>query len=86
MGDWGNRLLADDPKVRATAEAALVQVGPGFRDGANDGAYQDDRDNAAADIVWELDMCGRLGVFPHEATRSDVVPVGDLLMSLPPTA
>ena len=25
-------------------------------------------------------MCGRLGVFPHEATNSDVVPVGDLLM------
>src|SRR5262245_56013678 len=24
--DWANRLLADDPKVRATAEAALVQA------------------------------------------------------------
>jgi len=32
------------------------------------------------DIVWELDMCGRLGVFPHEATNSEVLPVGDLLM------
>jgi len=30
--------------------------------------------------VWELDMCGRLGVFPHEATNSEVLPVGDLLM------
>jgi outer membrane protein assembly factor BamB/HEAT repeat protein len=29
---------------------------------------------------WELDICGRLGVFPHEATNSDVLPVGDLLM------
>ena len=38
------------------------------------------QDNAAADIVWELDMCGRLGVFPHEATNSEVLPVGDLLM------
>jgi outer membrane protein assembly factor BamB len=27
-----------------------------------------------------LDICGRLGVFPHEATNSDVLPVGDLLM------
>jgi outer membrane protein assembly factor BamB/HEAT repeat protein len=34
----------------------------------------------AGDIVWELDMCGRLGVFPHEATNSSVLPVGDLLM------
>jgi outer membrane protein assembly factor BamB/HEAT repeat protein len=31
-------------------------------------------------LVWELDMCARLGVFPHEATNSDVLPVGDLLM------
>jgi HEAT repeat protein/outer membrane protein assembly factor BamB len=54
----------------------------GFRDGENDGPYQEEvfQDDAAADIVWELDMCGRLGVFPHEATNSEVLPVGDLLM------
>ncbi len=38
------------------------------------------KDDAAADIAWELDMCGRLGVFPHEATNSEVLPVGDLLL------
>jgi outer membrane protein assembly factor BamB len=32
------------------------------------------------DIIWELDMCARLGVFPHEATNSEVLPVGDLLI------
>ena len=37
-------------------------------------------DTQAADLVWELDMCGRLGVFPHEATNSEVLPVGDLLV------
>jgi outer membrane protein assembly factor BamB/HEAT repeat protein len=37
-------------------------------------------DRATAGIAWELDMCARLGVFPHEATNSDVLPVGDLLM------
>jgi outer membrane protein assembly factor BamB len=54
----------------------------GFRDGENDGPYRKEvfQDDAAADIVWELDMCGRLGVFPHEATNSEVLPVGDLLM------
>src|SRR5215213_3687713 len=31
-------------------------------------------------IVWELDMCARLGVFPHESTNSEVLPVGDLLI------
>ena len=54
----------------------------GFTDGENDGPYLDEafKDDAAADMVWELDMCGRLGVFPHEATNSEVVPLGDLLM------
>ena len=73
----GNRLYY------VTAECQLRSVDTqGFRDGANDGAYQDEvfQDQAAADIVWELDMCGRLGVFPHESTRSDVVPVGELLI------
>jgi outer membrane protein assembly factor BamB len=37
-------------------------------------------DARSADIVWELDMCGRLGVFPHEAANSDVLPLGDLLI------
>jgi outer membrane protein assembly factor BamB len=73
----GNRLYY------ITAECQLRNLDTqGFRDGTNDGAYQDEifQDDAAADIVWELDICGRLGVFPHEATRSDVVPVGDLLI------
>ena len=64
----GNRLYY------VTAECQLRSLDTqGFRDGANDGAYQDEpfQDNAAADIVWELDICGRLGVFPHEATRSE---------------
>ena len=30
------------------------------------------RDEHSSDIVWELDMCGRLGVFPHEASNSEV--------------
>ncbi|HXW07441.1 MAG TPA: PQQ-binding-like beta-propeller repeat protein [Vicinamibacterales bacterium] len=66
-----------------TAECQLRCLdAQGFRDGENDGPYRDEafQDNAAADIVWELDMCGRLGVFPHEATNSEVLPVGDLLM------
>jgi outer membrane protein assembly factor BamB len=73
----GNRLYY------VTAECQLRCLDTqGFRDGENNGPYRDEifHDNAAADIVWELDMCGRLGVFPHEASNSDVLPVGDLLM------
>jgi outer membrane protein assembly factor BamB/HEAT repeat protein len=73
----GNRLYY------VTAECQLRCLDTrGFRDGENNGPYQDElfQDGAAADIVWELDICGRLGVFPHEATNSEVLPVGDLLM------
>jgi outer membrane protein assembly factor BamB len=73
----GNRLYY------VTSECQLRSLDTqGFRDGVNDGAYQDElfHDDEAADIVWELDICGRLGVFPHEATYSDVLPIGDLLI------
>ena len=73
----GNRLYY------VTAECQLRCLDTqGFRDGVNGGPYQEEvfQDNAAADVVWELDMCARLGVFPHEASNSEVWPVGDLLM------
>ncbi|MFZ0060865.1 MAG: PQQ-binding-like beta-propeller repeat protein [Pyrinomonadaceae bacterium] len=73
----GNRLYY------VTAEGQLRCLDTnGFRDGENNGPYREEafQDNAAADIVWELDMCARLGVFPHEASNSEVLPVGDLLI------
>jgi len=53
----------------------------GFDDGENDGPYREEifQDKGAADIVWELDMPA-LGVFPHEACNSNVLPLGDLLV------
>ncbi len=73
----GNRLYY------VTAECQLRSLDTqGFRDGENNGPYLEEvfQDNAAADIAWELDMCSRLGVFPHEASNSEVLPVGDLLI------
>jgi HEAT repeat protein/outer membrane protein assembly factor BamB len=73
----GNRLYY------VTAEGQLRCLDTqGFHDGKNDGPFQEElfQDEDAADIIWDLDMCGRLGVFPHEATNSDVLPVGDLLI------
>ena len=73
----GNRLFY------VTAECQLRSLDTqGFRDGENTGPFRQEafKDDAAADIVWEFDMCGRLGVFPHEATNSDVLPAGDLLI------
>ncbi|HEX6047567.1 MAG TPA: HEAT repeat domain-containing protein [Pyrinomonadaceae bacterium] len=53
----------------------------GFNDSENDGPYREEifKDKAAADIVWQLDMPA-LGVFPHEACNSEVLPLGDLLV------
>ncbi len=53
----------------------------GFTDGENNGPYRDEifKDNAAADIIWQLDMPA-LGVFPHEACNSEVLSLGDLLL------
>ena len=73
----GNRLYY------VTAECQLRCLDTqGFRDGENNGPYRNElfQDDHAADIIWELDMCGRLGVFPHEASNSEVLAVGDLLM------
>jgi len=72
----GNRLYY------VTAECQLRALDTrGFRDGENNGPYRDEkfRDDAAADIIWELDMPARLGIFPHEACNSEVLAVGDLL-------
>ncbi|HKE55703.1 MAG TPA: PQQ-binding-like beta-propeller repeat protein [Pyrinomonadaceae bacterium] len=66
-----------------TAECQLRALNTqGFHDGENNGPYREEvfTDKAAADIVWELDMPARLGVFPHEACNSEVLPVGDLLL------
>jgi outer membrane protein assembly factor BamB len=38
------------------------------------------RDEGRAKLVWELDLCAALGVFPHEACNSEVLPLGDLLV------
>ena len=73
----GNRLFY------VTAECQLRSLDTqGFRDGENTGPYREEifQDDAAADIVWELDMCSRLGVFLHEASNSEILPVGDLLL------
>jgi outer membrane protein assembly factor BamB/HEAT repeat protein len=75
--------VEDNRLYYVTAECQFRSLDTqGFRDDENDGPYREEafQDDAAADIVWELDMCGRLGVFPHEATNSEVLPLGDLLI------
>ena len=73
----GNRLYY----VTAECQLRCLET-QGFRDSENQGPYREEvfQGNTAADLIWELDMCARLGVFPHEASTSEVLPVGDLLI------
>ncbi|MFH5806596.1 PQQ-binding-like beta-propeller repeat protein [Alienimonas sp. DA493] len=56
----------------------------GFRDGTNDGDYQDevDAEKEDADILWSLDMIEELGVFPHNLATSSPLILGDNLYFL----
>jgi outer membrane protein assembly factor BamB/HEAT repeat protein len=79
----GAAWVEDDRLYYVTAECQLRCLDTqGFGDGFNDGPFQAEvfRDRGASDIVWELDMCARLGVFPHEASNSEVAVTGDLLL------
>jgi outer membrane protein assembly factor BamB len=52
----------------------------GFRDGRNDGIQTEKyHEQSDADIIWELDMIGELGVYPHFLATSSPLVVGDLV-------
>lgn len=53
----------------------------GFRDGENDGPYQDETltEEINEDIVWVYDLMDELGVFPHNLATSSPLLVGDLI-------
>jgi outer membrane protein assembly factor BamB/HEAT repeat protein len=79
----GAALVEGDRLYYVTAECQLRSLDThGFRAGTNTGPFQAEtfRDSTSSDIVWELDLCARLGVFPHEASNSEVAAVGDLLV------
>lgn len=79
----GAPYVEGDRLYYVTAECKLRCLDTaGFRDGENDGPFRDERftDVQSADMVWELDLCARLGVFVHEAANSEVLALGDLLV------
>ena len=56
----------------------------GFRDGENDGPYQDEKNVSEIDedIIWKLDMIDDLDVFPHNLAVGCPLIVGDLLFTV----
>lgn len=53
----------------------------GFLDNENDGPFKEEpnQNKDEADVVWKLDMMGKLGVSPHNASSCSVTAVGDTL-------
>jgi outer membrane protein assembly factor BamB/HEAT repeat protein len=75
--------LEGDRLYYVTAECQLRCLDlHGSNDSENNGPYRGEtlKDKTGADIVWQLDMCSSLGVFPHEATNSEVLALGELLI------
>ena len=56
----------------------------GFRDGENDGPFtsEDNENKDEADVIWVLDMMGKLGVSQHNMAACSVTAAGDLLFVL----
>ena len=76
-------LVDGDRLYYVTAECQLRCLDTrGFSGVGNNGQSQGEnvRGIRQPNMVWELDMCARLGVFPHEASNSEVAVAGDLLM------
>lgn len=53
----------------------------GFLDNENDGPFKEEpnRNKDEADIVWKVDMMGKLGASPHNACSCSVTAIGDTL-------
>jgi outer membrane protein assembly factor BamB len=53
----------------------------GFLDGDNDGPFKEEpnQNKDEADVIWKLDMMGKLGAAPHNASSCAVTAVGDVM-------
>ena len=90
VNDWPLQGVCSTPYVedgrvyyvsnRGEVVAADVE---GFRDGENDGPFQDEALSGEidGDILWTLDLIGELDVFPHNLAAGSPLVVGDLLFA-----
>jgi outer membrane protein assembly factor BamB len=88
VNDWPYQGVASSPLVEGdrlyyvSNRCELIAVDTeGFRDGENDGPYQDEKLTGEhdGDVVWKLDMMDELGVFPHNLANSSPVVHGELI-------
>lgn len=88
--NWPEQGLCSTPLVEGNRLWIVTNRGciacldtEGFQDGENDGPYVSEvsTETNEADVIWEFDMIGRLGVRPRFMTSSSVTAFGDLLFA-----
>lgn len=88
VNDWEHLGVCSTPYVEGNRlwyvtnrdELACLDT-EGFLDNKNDGPFtqEPNQNKDEADVVWKLDMMGKLGVSPHNASSCSVTAVGDTL-------
>ncbi len=88
VNDWPEQGVCSSPAVvdgmvyyvSNRAEVLALDT-EGFRDGENDGPYQDEekQDPTDGDVIWSVNMYDELGVFPHNMAATSPLVVDDLL-------
>ena len=88
VNDWPYQGVASSPLVEGDrlyyvsnrAEVVCLDT-EGFRDGENDGPFQDEEFTGEkdGDIIWKFDMMEEVGSFPHNLANSSPVAFGGLI-------
>ena len=88
VNDWPEQGVCSSPAIvgnhvyYVSNRAEVIALdSEGFRDGENDGPFQDEEGTTEidGDIIWKLDMYDELGVFPHNMAATSPLVAGDIL-------
>ncbi|MDE0126420.1 MAG: PQQ-binding-like beta-propeller repeat protein [Bryobacterales bacterium] len=88
VNDWPEQGVCSSPAVVgglvyyvSNRAEVLALDAEGFRDGENDGPFQDEKykSEADGDVVWAVDMYNDLGVFPHNMAATSPLVADDIL-------
>ncbi|MFN0054916.1 MAG: PQQ-binding-like beta-propeller repeat protein [Planctomycetales bacterium] len=86
--DWENLGICSSPYVEgkrlwyvSNRDELCCLDTEGFLDGENNGPYKEEpnQNKDEADVLWKLDMMGKLGAAPHNACSCSVTALGDTL-------
>ncbi|MSR56680.1 MAG: serine/threonine protein kinase [Planctomycetaceae bacterium] len=89
VNDWEHLGVCSSPYVEgkrvwyvSNRDEIVCLDTEGFLDGENNGPFKEEpnQNKDEADVIWKLDMMGKLGASPHNACSCSVTAVGDMLL------